>query len=452
MSREFRPRPRLARALYYLSYARGESIRTIAVHPIAFWTFVVIAPIALLWAGATTLYISFHDDMLRALAARETEMQAAYEQRLAEARVEFDRSASRQRLDESALDSRIRQMLSRQAQLEQRGSIVAALADQRFHAAGAGHSRVGAANALNPALSAINAASPLAAPVAPPSAAQAFAPQQPDEPAAAPKPRPLDEPPQHVSAIPRASGGDADLAAAAASAGLDASAGLSLMGYSLDRMERRQSAALGEIGRAAKSDAAQLQAVVERAGLSVDALATPAPEGGVGGPYIPVVADDRALAEAGQAVALDDRLTRLLPILPLRTPLIGEAEVSSPFGFRPDPFLGRPALHPGLDFVQEYGAEIHATAAGRVVHAGLMGGYGNMVEIDHGNKLATRYAHMSEILVAEGEEVKAGALIGRIGSTGRSTGPHLHYEVRVDGEPVDPQRFLQAGAPLFASR
>ncbi|MBV8662574.1 MAG: hypothetical protein JO107_05680, partial [Hyphomicrobiales bacterium] len=141
MSREFRPRPSLARALYYLSYARGESIRTVAVHPIAFWAFVFVAPLALLWGGATTLYIAFHDDMLRALAARETEMQAAYEQRLAEARAEFDRSASRQRLDESALEGRVRQLLSRQAQLEQRGSIVAALADQRLHAAGAGHPR-----------------------------------------------------------------------------------------------------------------------------------------------------------------------------------------------------------------------------------------------------------------------------------------------------------------------
>ena len=141
-----------------------------------------------------------------------------------------------------------------------------------------------------------------------------------------------------------------------------------------------------------------------------------------------------------------------MPILPVRAPLIGEAEVTSPFGYRPDPFLGRPALHPGVDLVQDYGAEIHATAAGRVVHAGPMGGYGDMVEIDHGNGLATRYGHMSEILVEEGQEVKEGAVLGRLGSTGRSTGPHLHYEVRVDGEPVDPERFLQAGAPLFAAQ
>ena len=127
------------------------------------------------------------------------------------------------------------------------------------------------------------------------------------------------------------------------------------------------------------------------------------------------------------------------------------SRVSSPFGYRADPFLGRLVLHPGVDLVQDYGSDGHATAGGRVIHAGPMGGYGDMVEIDHGNGLVTRYGHLSEILVAEGQEVTAGALLGRLGSTGRSTGPHLHYEVRVDGEPVDPERFLAAGAPLFGT-
>ena len=138
--------------------------------------------------------------------------------------------------------------------------------------------------------------------------------------------------------------------------------------------------------------------------------------------------------------------------MPVRAPLSGEASLTSPFGYRPDPFLGRPALHPGVDLVQAYGSEIRATAAGRVIHAGWMGGYGNMVEIDHGNGLTTRYGHMSEVAVNEGDEVAAGAALGRIGTTGRSTGPHLHYEVRIDGEPVDPERFLQAGADLAAAQ
>jgi len=139
-----------------------------------------------------------------------------------------------------------------------------------------------------------------------------------------------------------------------------------------------------------------------------------------------------------------------MPFVPLRKPLSGEASLTSPFGYRLDPFLGRPALHPGVDLLQPYGAEIRATAAGRVAHAGPMGGYGNMVEIDHGFGLATRYGHMSEVLVGEGQQVAQGDLLGRLGSTGRSTGPHLHYEVRVDGEPVDPERFMLAGGRLGA--
>ena len=458
MSRDSGPRPRPARALYYLSHARGDAIRTVALHPIAFWAIVAMLPLSLLWAGAATFYVAFHDDVLRVLASRQTEMQASYEDRLAQAHAEFDRLANRQRLDESALDGKVHELLSRQAQLERRGSVVAALASQSVgSAAVAGRPRgASAANAAGSALSAIGAASPLAAPVGLAPAAQAFAPLEPGAPAIEPKPRPLDESGEHVSAIPKAENGDsADLVAAAADPALRASAGLSLTAYSLDRMERRQTAALGEISAAARRDAGRLQGVVEKAGLAADTLNPPPVKGGVGGPYVPADSDtsaDRALADAEHAVALDDRLTRLMPILPVRAPLIGEAEVSSRFGFRPDPFLGRPALHPGLDFVQGYGAEIHATAAGRVSHAGSMGGYGNMVEIDHGNNLVTRYAHMSEILVEEGQEVKAGAIIGRLGSTGRSTGAHLHYEVRVDGEPVDPERFLQAGAPLLASR
>jgi murein DD-endopeptidase MepM/ murein hydrolase activator NlpD len=105
-------------------------------------------------------------------------------------------------------------------------------------------------------------------------------------------------------------------------------------------------------------------------------------------------------------------------------------------------------MHTGTDFRGNVGDPIRATAAGTVTHAGWSGGYGNMVEVDHGNGLSTRYGHLSEIEATVGETVRAGQVIGRLGSTGRSTGPHLHYETRVDGEAVDPERFLRAGARL----
>ena len=135
--------------------------------------------------------------------------------------------------------------------------------------------------------------------------------------------------------------------------------------------------------------------------------------------------------------------------VPVRKPVTGEIDVSSPFGVRIDPFLHVPGMHTGIDFRGEYGEPIHATAAGKVTAAGWTGGYGKMVEIDHGNGLSTRYGHLSEIDVVVGDTIRIGQIVGRLGSTGRSTGPHLHYETRINGEAVNPHKFLAAGDKLF---
>jgi murein DD-endopeptidase MepM/ murein hydrolase activator NlpD len=145
-----------------------------------------------------------------------------------------------------------------------------------------------------------------------------------------------------------------------------------------------------------------------------------------------------------------ERLNRTLALVPYRKPVIGEVEFTSGFGVRSDPFLGRPAMHTGLDFRAAMGDPVRATANGKVTSAGWAGGYGRMIEIDHGNGLATRYGHLSEIGVKVGDTIKIGQVIGAVGSTGRSTGPHLHYETRIDGEAVDPQKFLRAGVRLSA--
>ncbi|MDP3760792.1 MAG: M23 family metallopeptidase [Ramlibacter sp.] len=124
--------------------------------------------------------------------------------------------------------------------------------------------------------------------------------------------------------------------------------------------------------------------------------------------------------------------------------------VGSSFGWRIDPFTGRSALHTGLDFQAEPGTPILAAAGGVVVAQEVHPAYGNMVEIDHGNDLITRYAHASRVWVKVGDLVKRGQKIADVGTTGRSTGPHLHFEVMVRGVPQDPQRFLAAGRDLPA--
>ena len=123
--------------------------------------------------------------------------------------------------------------------------------------------------------------------------------------------------------------------------------------------------------------------------------------------------------------------------------------ISSGFGYRADPFTGAGAFHAGLDFKGPYGAPIHAAAKGVVSFAGVRSGYGNCLEIDHGNGLLTRYAHMSAYRAQIGQAVKPGDIIGAIGSSGRSTGPHLHFEVRIDDHAVNPRPFLEAATHVL---
>jgi murein DD-endopeptidase MepM/ murein hydrolase activator NlpD len=176
----------------------------------------------------------------------------------------------------------------------------------------------------------------------------------------------------------------------------------------------------------------------------------------VGGPFVPVVLNKEALGFERQlhriksARAMVARLTNAVSSIPLRKPVDGDIDPASGFGVRIDPFTSSPAMHTGLDLHGETGDPVRATADGKVTSAGWSGGYGRVIDIDHGNGMSTRYGHLSAIDVRVGQSIRTGQIIGRIGSTGRSTGPHLHYETRVRGGAVDPQKFLRAGQKLDA--
>ena len=435
---------------FFVSLSRGDAIRTVMLRPAGLWAIVALAALVIVWAAAASAYIAFHDDLLSAMVARQAEMRSLYERRLAEAGARIDEAASRRELDLKSFAGKLNELMSRQGRLERRGAIVAALAETEAHNQPA---RVAAAPTAADALGAIQALAPAAQAERSPPTAPAYAPL----PTLAvdlhsPKPHPIDESDGGPGALPPPAP-----ASSSAADDPDPAARLALLDRSLERMDMGQMKALAVIDRTAEREAARDTAVVARTGLDPARLAAPHGAGGVGGPFIPAEVDpnapafEHALAKAARDVATAERLKALMPFVPVRAPLSGDASISSPFGYRADPFLGRLALHPGVDLVEGYGDEIRAAAAGRVTHAGPMGGYGIMVEIDHGNGLATRYAHMSKALVEEGQDVVEGAVLGRIGSSGRSTGPHLHYEVRVDGEPVDPERYLRAGAGLAAS-
>jgi murein DD-endopeptidase MepM/ murein hydrolase activator NlpD len=204
----------------------------------------------------------------------------------------------------------------------------------------------------------------------------------------------------------------------------------------------------------AQARAARLRTALKLAGVA-PAAARPKAEGG------PLIAADdpqalaarlgvdrsfaeqvqHAAADLSEAKALDAAAARL----PLAEPTRG-AEQTSGFGLRRDPFTRQAAFHPGLDFAGARMSPVLATAPGVVSFTGVRTGYGNTVEVDHGGGFKTRYAHLARIAVRPGEHVAAGARLGGMGSTGRSTGTHLHYEVWVNGRVQNPERFVRAGA------
>ena len=160
--------------------------------------------------------------------------------------------------------------------------------------------------------------------------------------------------------------------------------------------------------------------------------------------------DDLAGARTDLMTVLESRLFEQKikkMMIPTQTP-VPNANLGSNFGWRIDPITGRSALHTGLDFPAAPGTVIFAAAGGVVVTQEYQSEYGNMLEVDHGNDLISRYAHASKVYVKKGDLIKRGQKIAEVGNTGRSTGPHLHFEVLVQGVPQDPQKFLNAGREL----
>jgi murein DD-endopeptidase MepM/ murein hydrolase activator NlpD len=378
------------------------------------------------WAGAATWCLLRSDLLSETFLARHSETERVYEERLGALKTRLDRVTSQKLVEQQGFDARLVQVSERQRELERRQAALARLVDQ------AGPTQAARAPTLLPKEA-----------IEPPSPARSPA-------GSAGKPAPVAE----SFELRRESGTPARTETRAAEPpGESHDDRLSRLDRSLRTVETAQLQLLAGLRHRSEGEAARLRGVIASLGLAADRL-DPAPAHGMGGPYVPVpppskgTAFDQAAAAADKSLSELARLRHASASLPLGRPAAGEAELTSGFGMRIDPFTRGPAMHTGLDFRADRGAEVRATAAGRVTLAEYSGGYGRMVEIDHGNGVTTRYAHLSAMRVGPGETVVAGTVLGRVGSTGRSTGPHLHYEVRVDGEPVDPQRFLRAGVRL----
>lgn len=406
----------------YTIVHHGKQVR---LGPVVFWIVVGTVVLLGLWSAATATYFAFRDDVLTRLIARQAEMQYAYEDRIAELRAKVDRTTSRQLLDQEQFDQKLDQIMKRQTALESRATALGAMPD-------------------------VTGSIPRGAP------------QRGDAGQGTPKPSPISDtvifvaPPDREARLE--SRAPATMAPPtsqfAKNQGFDNV--LVRLTSSLDQVERRQMAALSAVEDGMDSRMRRMRGVVSDLGLNLASLEAAVPRSAMGGPFVPVKLNanagpfEKQLNRINVSRAEMDRLNRTLALVPYRKPVIGEVEFTSGFGVRSDPFLGRPAMHTGLDFRAATGDPVRVTAHGKVVSAGWSGGYGRMVEVDHGNGLSTRYGHLSEISVRVGEVVKIGQVVGLVGSTGRSTGPHLHYETRIDGEAVDPQKFLRAGVRLSA--
>ncbi len=228
----------------------------------------------------------------------------------------------------------------------------------------------------------------------------------------------------------------------------------------LTRLREAHEGVIKRFSELAMTRANAVEAIIAVTGLDAEKLLASIEKSsvGTGGPLIPVDESAAGLeANAGLTVSLaglNDQWGRLFAlqevrrILPL-TPPLGQFRISSAYGERKDPFTGEKSHHAGVDLVAPLGSGIRATAPGRIVFAGKRDGYGRIIEIDHGHGITTRFAHLSKILVEDGQLVERGQKIGTLGNSGRSSGPHLHYEIRSWDQALNPIKFMQAGTQAF---
>ncbi|RUW66373.1 MULTISPECIES: M23 family metallopeptidase [unclassified Mesorhizobium] len=397
--------------------ARGNEIRHFTIRPwLAAFLGSALAAIVIGYLLATS-YLVLRDDLIGATTARQARMQQAYEDRISALRAQVDRITSRQLLDQQLMETKVSELLERQTQLSQRHGRLGPILERA-------ESEVGAASAADGAAAA-----------KPDERAEVIGAQSTYSIASlgAGDTRPFSLWSTRSDPLPSDSAADrADRLFVS-------------INQSLKAIESEQLSRVTTLADNAYKNADAITQALAAAGLPVDSDF--GKDSDVGGPLIPLNAStmfDSKVKELDEALDALDHLKKEARRLPLANPAPGHS-VTSPFGVRTDPILGTAALHSGMDFRAPMGMPAKVTAPGVVTKAGWNGGYGRMVEVDHGNGFATRYGHLSEIDVTVGQKLAAGDIIGKTGSSGRSTGPHLHYEVRHNGDAVDPLRFLTVG-------
>lgn len=444
------------------------------------------------WIAYASVMTAFKDEIIASKEQRVQDLKTRYESEIARMRLDYDDLSGKLALAEKRFDGTVAAIEKRQGELQ------TAMADQEsagdaldevtrragtVRALGLGPDPAKIDNEEDPSAAGgleeqdaeKDAAPAVAAPPdsAPPAPAPAeAAPALPEKAAAAPvyddkAPVPLAKPDEiRVSSLedetpPDAAGTGSATAAltgepsdfTASGRNLAAGEGFAALESRLDTVTDRQQQAAADLANEAAAKEQRLRDILEIAGINASAI-VPLPDA-QGGPFIPVGDTSDPFARDPNLDVADATLDRVATLqtamlaIPFANPIPTVTRISSGFGGRSDPFTGGHAFHSGLDFKGPFATDILATAPGTVVVAEWHGGYGRMVEIDHGYGLKTRYAHLSAISVVPGQKVSYGQKVGALGSTGRSTGPHLHYEVWYDGQARNPWNYLKAGANVL---
>lgn len=377
---------------------------------------------------AATAYIAFRDDLVAAAYKNQTRMKQEYEDRIAALRSRVDRITSRQLLDQQAVEAKVAALMRQQEMLSGRSGALQGLLDRAK------------ASGLEEAAVPIPERNPQKAEIVPTDnvitgsihgAGDVFA-----------------DAASFLRGSASGIGANAEangLITSIPTEGFETAQVFDSVLDQINAVEKAQRSQVLALHSAAHSRTSHLANVFEKLNVPLPGVIAQ----DIGGPYVP--AGDMAFEDLTDDLesALDrlDLLKKKARRLPVSNPVPG-AKVSSSFGRRVDPFHRKSAFHAGIDFRARTGTPVLATGSGKVVKAGRNGGYGLMVEIEHGYGITTRYAHLSKILVKAGDRVSNNQRIGRVGSTGRSTGPHLHYEIRRSEKASNPARYLKVGREL----
>lgn len=404
-------------------YVRSEGhVRFITLRPWVQIGFMLVLMGLICWIGFITLSVAFKDHVIEAKQRQYASMQTVYEDRITDMLSSMDQVNGRLLLNQDTVDSRLDTVRQIQGALENRQKQIATLMSRQFGVSVSELIPPEVSEETGPVITSDKTGNRLMI---------LFEPRNPDT--------------RH-SRVP---GQQSSLDAA-----------------NEDKVYRRIKARVRQLATAQKavlnvleSRSSESTNTLEKAiadlGFAPEKLAKKvADETAVGGPLVqinalgpssPRTSDEHQIKRIGRQQQALVNYRNVLLSMPVRSPLENVGRISSRFGARRDPFTGVKAMHLGIDYPKKTGTPVKVTASGKVKRAGWAGAYGRLIEIAHDNGLSTRYAHLSKINIKVGQTVKAGQVIGRVGSTGRSSGAHLHYETRVNGYAVNPKKYLRAG-------